>query len=157
FEGRLDHLDVPPREGGLKDLAGGQSGGIERPLGPIGMARQADLTVANIQFFQLHVLATEIRRISQDHHGIPITPPPLDIDPMTSCMVIIRSRTLSAGTGRIPARIFSRVSSTVFPSGTRGRATTEITDWIPPFSSWKARMTRFISKRTRGSWISGGN
>ena len=45
---------------------------------------------------------------------------------------MIRSRTLSAGTGRIPARIFSMVSSTVFPSGTRGRATTVITDWTPP-------------------------
>ena len=33
---------------------------------------------------------------------------------------MIRSRTLSAGTGRIPARIFSRVSSTVLPLGTRG-------------------------------------
>ena len=45
---------------------------------------------------------------------------------------MIRSRTLSAGTGRIPARIFSSVSSTVFPSGTRGRATTVITDWTRP-------------------------
>ena len=49
---------------------------------------------------------------------------------------------LSAGTGRIPARIFSSVSSTVFPSGTRGRATTLITDWTAPLSSWNARMTR---------------
>ena len=33
---------------------------------------------------------------------------------------MIRSRMLSAGTGRIPARIFSSVNSMVFPPGTRG-------------------------------------
>ena len=70
---------------------------------------------------------------------------------------MIRSRTLSAGTGRIPARIFSRVSSTVFPSGTRGRATTVMTDWTPRWRSWKASVIRSSSNRTRGSWTSGGS
>ncbi len=40
----------------------------------------------------------------------------------------------------MPARIFSSVSSTVFPSGTRGLATTVMTDWTPRWRSWKARM-----------------
>ena len=70
---------------------------------------------------------------------------------------MIRSRTLSAGTGRIPARIFSRVSSRTFPSGTCGRATTQMTDLTGPWSSWNARVTRSSSKRTRGSWTSGGS
>ena len=33
---------------------------------------------------------------------------------------MIRSRMLSAGTGKMPARIFSRVNSTVFPLGDAG-------------------------------------
>jgi hypothetical protein len=51
------------------------------------MACQTDLTVANVQFLQLHVFTIEIRRVSQDHHGISITPLPLDVNPMLSCMV----------------------------------------------------------------------
>jgi hypothetical protein len=35
----------------------------------------------------LHVVTAEIRHVSEDDHGIPVTPPPLNIDTMLPCVV----------------------------------------------------------------------
>jgi hypothetical protein len=51
------------------------------------VARETDLTVANVQFLKLHVVTVEIRHISEDDHGIPVTPAPLNIDTMLPCVV----------------------------------------------------------------------
>ena len=84
---RLVSVEVPPGKGGLKHLARREFGHPEGPLGAIGPAGQANLATSNLQFFQLHVLSAQVRRISHDNHGISVSSFPPDINTVMACML----------------------------------------------------------------------
>ena len=126
-------LELPPGELGLKHLARGEGRGVGRPpwcgrSGPPGGSGRSRICSSS----SCTSSRLEVGRVPDDDDGIAVPRFHWTSTPRSRAYSMIRSRTLSAGTGRIPARIFSRVSSTMFPSGTRGRATTVITDWTPP-------------------------
>ena len=108
---------------------------MESPLRSIGTARQPDLAGADLKFFELDVLSLNIRRIPHEDHRIAVSSSPFDVNSMVACILDDPVENIVGRDRQDPARIFSRVSSTVLPPGTRGRATTVITDWTPPCRS----------------------
>ena len=155
--GRRGVLDLPHGKLGLKHLARGQDGSVESPLGPIGPAREPDLAGADLKFFELHVLALDVRRITHEDHGIAVLSRPLDVNTMVACILDDPVENIVGGDRQDPGADLLEVSSTVFPSGTRGRATTVITDSTPPWSELKGERDRSSSNSTRGSLTSGGS
>ena len=85
--GRDGLVDLPHGELRLKDLARRQDRPVESPLGPVGAAGQPDLAGADLNFLELHVLSLEIRRITDEDHGISISSRPLDVDTMVACIL----------------------------------------------------------------------
>ena len=43
--------------------------------------------VADLKFFELHVLSLDVRRISHEDHGISVLSRPFDVDPMVACIL----------------------------------------------------------------------
>ena len=60
---------------------------MECPLGSIGSAGEPDLAVADLKFFELHVLALEVGRIAHEDHGIAVLSSPFDVNPMAACIL----------------------------------------------------------------------
>ena len=101
---------------------------MECPFRPIRTAGEPDLAVADLKFFELHVLSIEVRRITHEDHGISVFSRPFDVHSMVACIlddpvedVVGRDRQDSR------ANFFESQLDGVSP-GTRGRATTVITD-----------------------------
>ena len=156
--GRPAALDLPPGELRLKHLAGRQGRRADDAAGRGRNGRRGGSGRRGCR--SVRASRRRGRRAGCSGSRRRGTPPRASSGrraPAPWACSVIRSRTCSAGTGSIPARIFSKVSSRTFGSGTRGRATTQITERTGPWSSPKARVTRSISNRTRGSWTSGGS
>ncbi len=75
-----DILDLSDRKLGLKHLARREDGSLKSSLGSIRPSRQSDLAGADLKFFQLHVLALDVRRIAHHDDGIAILASPLDVN-----------------------------------------------------------------------------
>ncbi len=86
-EPRRSPLDLPYGKLGLKHLARRKRRPAEGPPGPVRAAGQPDLTIANLNLFELDVLSFKIRRIANDDHWVTIPARPLDIDTMIACIV----------------------------------------------------------------------
>ena len=60
---------------------------MEGPFGPIGSTGEPNLTVANLKFLKLYVLALKIRRIAHEDHGISVFACPLGVYTMVACIL----------------------------------------------------------------------
>ena len=60
---------------------------MKSPFGSIRAAGEPDLAMADLKFFELHVLSLEIRRIPHEDHRIPVSSRPFGVDTMVACIL----------------------------------------------------------------------
>ena len=80
-------MDLPHGKLRLKHLVRREGGSLESTLRPIRAAGESNLTVADLDFFELHVLPLDVRRITHEDHGIAILTSPFDVNSMVACML----------------------------------------------------------------------
>ncbi len=108
---------------------------MESPLGSIGTSRQPDLAGTNLEFFELHVLALDVRRIPHNDDRITVLARPLDINAVEAHVLddpfdhIVGWYGQDAGSDFLQGQL-DRVSL-----GNAGRATTVMTDSTPRWRS----------------------
>ncbi len=144
-------VDLPHGKLRLKHLARRQDRPVKGPLWPDPTAGEPDLAVANLKFFELHVLSLEIRRITHEDHRISVSSRPFGVNTMVACIlddpvenVVGRDRQDSG------ANLFESQLDGV-AAGYAGPGDDGDHRLDPPCFRRKARVIRSSSKSTRGS------